>query len=52
MGAAPALSIAAEPDTAIDAKTKAGIATPRPNAAANANREIIITVSNSAGLTG
>jgi hypothetical protein len=52
MGAAPVLSIAAEPITAIHAKTKAGIATPRPNAAVNANREFIITVSNSAGLTG
>jgi hypothetical protein len=49
MGAAPVLSIPAELNAA-NARTEAGIATSRHNAAIAANRGFMITVSNRAGL--
>src|SRR5882757_1329542 len=47
MGAAPVLSISAEPSAAIPARSEAGMATSRHNAA---NRGFMITVSHGAGL--
>jgi hypothetical protein len=49
IGAAPMLSIRAEPNAA-NARTEAGIATSRHNAAIDANRGFMITVSDWAGL--
>jgi hypothetical protein len=45
IGAAPVLSIPAEPNAAIHARTKAGIATSWHQAAVAANRGFMITVS-------
>jgi hypothetical protein len=50
IGAAPMLSIPADPNAAIHARTEAGIATSRHNAAIAANRGFMITVSHGAGL--
>src|SRR5260370_15158488 len=49
IGAAPVLSIPAEPNAAIHARTEAGIATSWHNAAIAANRGFMITVSHGAG---
>src|SRR6202795_5052560 len=50
IGAAPVLSIPAEPNAAIQARTEAGIATSWHHAATAANRGFMITVSHGAGL--
>src|SRR5258708_19276992 len=50
IGAAPVLSIPAEPNAAIHARTEAGIATSWHNATIAANRGFMITVSHGAGL--